>query len=261
MSSIISVLGRWRLNEYPEWILESTERIVHLSPRTQGKVYALRGVASSDLDIVVTDDVESPRDARDRVVVEVATKEGKYDGAIRDRILLRRIPEHQTRELLRADVCVSEFEDSVDVGVIEGGVAVLERAAWRATYRLWTHLLTDVSRAGDIILWHWRRWYQFLDEGEVRAIAGGFVDEAVGLTLAEANRLASRRLYSLARESGWRKLTLREQRAWGLVGQWHPESRVIQARNSRAGVGEHTVLSATLADHLACWIDERGRQE
>jgi hypothetical protein len=255
MSTIVTSVGRWVLSEYPDWRLESTERVVHLSPRTRGAVYALRGVASSELDIVVTDDVDVPRDIRDVIVLEISRKAGKYDGAERDRLLLRRLPSHQARELVRAELCVSSGDGCVFVAVVEHPGGELERVGWRREYRQWTHVLADTERAGDIVIWHWQRYYRFLDEGEVRAIADGFGDEAVGMTLAEANRLASRRLYALARECGWRKLTLREQAAWGLDGQWHPESRVAAARGSRTGVGEHTVLSATMAEHLDGWLD------
>jgi hypothetical protein len=46
MTHIITAVARVALPEWPELELESTERTVHLSPRTSGRVYAIRGVAS-----------------------------------------------------------------------------------------------------------------------------------------------------------------------------------------------------------------------
>jgi hypothetical protein len=235
--------------------LEPTERVVHLAPTVRGSVHALVGVASSDVDVVVTDDFFEPRSERDETIAIVSKKSGKYDGAIRDRILLRRVPGHQARDIPVGTIHATKYGSELDVCVMAD-----DHRVWRATYRRWTHALTDTPHAGDIVRWHWRRYYSFLPEAEVATYASGFGARAEGLTLAAANRLASRELYAMARSAGWRKLTLREQSAIGLEGQWHRDEAVSAARargRSRSGCGEHTTLSATVAEHLDGWIDGR----
>jgi hypothetical protein len=254
MAKPIIMLGRYRLSNDPELDLDALQRTVHLSPTVQGRAHTLRGVASNELDIVLTDDFEIAVDDRDLQVVEISRKSGKYDGKERDRIVLRRLPGHQARRLPSAEL----YTLGEDTGRVELVIESDGSVVWAGSYRRWTHELTDEAHAGDIVLWHWRRYYPFLAEAEVRAIAGAFGAEVIGRTLADANRLASRRLYALARESGYRKLTLREQRAWGLEGQWHHESRVAQARERRGhctGTGEHTRLSAKMAEHLEGWLN------
>lgn len=228
--------------------LEPTERTVHLAPQVSGMVYAIIGVASSDVDVVVTDDFYTPRDLRDVQIASVSKKSGKYDGAIRDRVVLRRIPGHQARDLPEGAVWAEQYGDQVDLHV----------GPWIGTYRSWTRELTDPAHAGDIVRWHWRRYYSFLPEIDLASYAADFGSRVVGLTLAAANRLASRELYAMARAAGWRKLTLREQAALGLEGQWHRDAAVAKARaagRTRSGCGEHTLLASSMAAHIADWID------
>jgi hypothetical protein len=252
-------ISRIRLTEFPELELEYTERVVHLSPTVTGRVYALRGVASSDVDIVITDDAESPRDDRDALIAIVSKKSGKYDGAVRDRLLLRRVPGHQARDVPAGIVYAEYYGSECDL-VVAADDDPPTPDLWRGTYRAWTHELTDTTHAGAIPRWHWRRYYSFLPEADLESYAACFGERAVGLTLAEANRLASRELYAMARAAGWRKLTLREQQSLGLEGQWHRDEVVAEHRASRAarsGCGEHTLLSATMAEHLEGWLDSR----
>jgi hypothetical protein len=254
MKKPIEEICRIQLLSPPELDLESTERRVHLAPTVSGQCYALRGVASSDIDIVVTDDFDFPRDDRDVMVAIISKKSGKYNGAVRDRILLRRQPSHQCRELPVGDLWSDVYGSERDVVITVDGQDI-----WRATYRVWTHELTDAEHAGQIVRWHWHRYYAFLGKANIESLAAHFGDRAIGHTLAEANRLASRELYGMARAAGWRKLTLREQASLGLEGQWHRDEVVAEHRASRAsrsGCGQHTLLSATMAEHLEEWLDE-----
>jgi hypothetical protein len=252
MKKPITVLARLRSEEPVDLPLEPIDRRVHISPTITGTVHAIIGIATSDVDVVVTDDYYEPRHPRDECIAEISKKHGKYDGRERDRVLLRRLPGHQTGELTTATLDVLRTDDGRALVVAtdtEGDTL------WSGVYRRWTHELTDAEHAGDIVLWHWRRYYSFLSEVEVRSLAKGFPTEAAGLNLAQANRLASRRLYALAREAGWRKLTLREQTKWGLGGQWHREAEIASARGlSASGCGERTILSATMAEHLEGWV-------
>lgn len=264
MTKPVVVYGRYRMLGEFDAELQRLRREVHLSRRVSGSVYALRGVATNELDIVVTDDFDSPLDTRDIRVVEVARKSGKYDGKERDRLLFRRMPDHQAKDFPQAEVyLLGEGTAQVEV-VVEGYDAVedADRRYWVGTYRLWTDRLEDPEKAGDVMLWHWRRYYSFLCETEVRSAVKSFTATVIeqGLNLAEANRFASRELYSMARAAGYRKLTLREQVSWGLNGQWHKQEAVAEARLSRSGrhgCGEQTTLSATMAVHLDGWVDQR----
>jgi hypothetical protein len=257
MRKPIEEVVRAQLVEIPELDLEKLDRRVHLAPTVSGTVHALTGVASSDVDIVVTDDFFDPSDDRDVPIVAVARKRGKYDGQERDRLVLRRLPGHQIRDLPAATLAAEEYGSEVDVVVYsEDGSGDL----WRGTYRLWTHQLTDISAAGRIVRWHWRRYYPFLSEADIGTYADGFGGRVVGLTISQANRVASRELYAISRAAGWRKLTLREQEALHLDGQWHRDEVVLARRADhahRSGCGERTLLSASLAEHLEGWLDGR----
>jgi len=253
MRKPITTFIRVRLDAPPELPLEVLDRVVHLAPTVTGQCYALVGVASSDIDVVISQDAYDPRDPRDELVAELAEKTGKYDGSVRDRLLIRRLPGHQTRDLQTGTVELVDYDGQADLVITkEDGTAT------RRTYRRWTHELTDSPHAGSIVRWHWRRYYPFLPEAEITTLADGFGERAAGLTLAAANRLASRELYSMARAAGWRKLTLREQTALGLEGQWHRDEVVAQRRADqahRSGCGERTLLAASMASHIADWMD------
>jgi hypothetical protein len=59
MRKPIEAVVRAQLVEIPELELEELNRRVHLAPTVSGTVHALTGVAFSDVDIVVTDDLLS----------------------------------------------------------------------------------------------------------------------------------------------------------------------------------------------------------
>jgi hypothetical protein len=241
--------------EFEGFEFEQLERKVHLAPTLTGQVYAITGVASSDIDIVITDDWGTPRNKRDVQVIIASKKRGKYDGKERDRLLFRRFPGHQTTNWPSGELVCDRYGSELDLCIVVGNTC-----PWRATYRVWTHQITDILHAGDIVKWHWQRYYSFLPAADVLTYAEGFHHRCVGMTLASANRLASRELYDIARAAGWHKLTLREQSALGLEGQWHNEETVLKARahgRLNNGVGEHTTLSSSMAKHLEEWIDER----
>jgi len=107
----------------------------------------------------------------------------------------------------------------------------------------------DLSR---VIWWHWCRYYGGGRRGEARhgPLGEHYDDVSVlahsldwarrpdgesmlgeggrplpGVTLSELNRAASRALYRLARDLGWRKLTRRERARLGIHGgQWVREA-------------------------------------
>jgi hypothetical protein len=212
-----------------DFALESTESVVWLSRTCRGTVSGLLGVSTGDCDVVVVDDFFSGR-GRWKQVVEVSTKTGKFDGSKRIRLLFRLLPEESANMLRPVTIAVSPDGDcpcSVTVRDRYAGGEVL----WSQSFARFSHRLTDPGHAGDILTWHYKRYYAFLAWCDVADLAGSFGESAVGLTLSEANRLASRQLYERARIQGWRKLTLREQSRWDLKGQWHRDDECMSARD------------------------------
>jgi hypothetical protein len=213
--------------------LESTHNVVWLSRTIKGVVSGLLGVPTGDIDIVVVTDFFSGR-GRWVQVLEVSNKTGKFDGAKRIRLLFRLLPEEQAKNLRPITIDVSPDEHvpcTVTVSDRFAGKEVL----WSQSFSRYSYRLSDASHAGDILTWHWQRYYRFLPWCDVEDLARDFGDIAVGLTLSEANRVASRQLYQRAREQGWHKLTLREQSRWQLRGQWHQEEDITAARVKLAG--------------------------
>jgi hypothetical protein len=211
-----------------KFALEATENVVWLSRTIHGVVSGLLGVSTGDIDVVVVDDFFTGR-GRWAQVLEISHKTGKFDGAKRIRLLFRLLPEEQARDLRPITVEVSADE------IVPCTVTVYDRFAggdilWSQSFARYSHRLTDPVHAADILTWHWTRYYRFLPWCDVEDLARDFGNTAVGLTLSEANRLASRQLYQRARDQGWHKLTLREQSRWGLKGQWHRDEDYIDAR-------------------------------
>jgi hypothetical protein len=208
--------------------LECTENVVWLSKTQRGTVSGFLGVATGDVDCVVVDEFFDRRPGWSQVV-EISIKTGKYDGAERIRVLFRILPEEQARDLRPVSVSVSD-DDSVPLVVTVSDRYVNKEVIWTQRFARHTHRLTDERRAADILTWHWTRYYRFLPWCDVQDLALEFSSHVIGLTLSEANRVASRQLYARAREQGWRKLTLREQTRWGLRGQWHSDADCVTAR-------------------------------
>jgi len=219
--------------------LEETENSNWISRTQRGVVYTIKGVPSSDLDILIVPE----QDGMVRVL-DIGVKTGKYGGN-RNRITVRNVPLHQTYGL----PCVAVWFELL------GAHAVIHIGDDTYTFGRYRTDLDSSSNLEKIIRWHYSRYYRMLSESDVRATEVEFRDivESSSMTLAEANRLASRLLYRIARGSGYRKLTLREQRKLGLVGQWHPEAEYAAAHNriqsskySPTGASEYSLRAANL---------------
>lgn len=223
------VIFKGKLNRCPQFKTESTSREVWISKLVKGSVVGLPGVSTGDLDIIIADDFVIPQNVKDVQVCEVMEKIGKFDGAMRIRICLRRLPGHQTNNLPVVDLVIPE-ENAIPctVKVQSEGSDI-----WLYKFVRYSHTLTDPQKAGNIIKWHWSRYYNFLQHSDITDLEMTFHCQVLNLTLSEANRLASRLLYARARELGWSKLTLREQKRFGLSGQWHREDAIVSARYAR----------------------------
>lgn len=211
--------------------LETMDQRIYLTKRVSGPRYSFRGVPSSRVDIVVADDVRAPKDPRDIIVLEICRKTGKYSGNVRHRWVLRRLKHHQGAGLpAYSSIPVNETAENLHFEVDMG----------YSYPRLREQL--DGYQVARIVMWHYRRYYSHLSEHEpeVRALADAF--DPGDVTLAEANRLASRCLYDLSREMGWRKLTLKEREKLGRVdaAQWQKSERVEEWRHLHS-VSQHTL--------------------
>jgi len=228
-------------------LLEPTADRVWLSRTVCCDRCTLRGVPAKRVDVLVErlDPTVPGRWYGEHVLIEVGRKEGRFDGATRGRIVVRR----QVAGLPcdRGTLTATEADGRVVIDLD------------RSVHGLWhfeaKQLRTDLAgyEMGRIISWHWTRYFQFLDwSPDVHALADSF-SMPEGATLSDANREASRRLYRLARDLGWRKLTLREQAKLRLTGQWHRAEVCAAAVDSRPaypldGVGQYT-------HELARWAD------
>lgn len=238
-------------------ILEATGDPVHLSRKVVCDRYTLRGVPGKLIDICISRTVQTPGRL---ICLELMEKSGRYDGATRVSINFREWNPrskiymdslNQPREITPGSV--RAFPETR--GAFSGIVVSIESGtlAWSR----WFPTLKSDLEGYDlkaIILWHWSKYYNFLQPDDARSLAAEF--EIVcprNLTLAEANRLASRMLYRLARDQGWRKLTLREKKRYGLedIGQWIRADiiesiRVKMGLSSRpSGVGDYTDSAAS----------------
>jgi hypothetical protein len=220
--------------------LEETKSVNWISRTQRGIVYTIKGVPSSDLDILIVPEQECM--VR---VLDLGLKVGKYGGN-RHRITVRNVPLHQAYGLS----CVAVWFELSDAN------AVIHIGDDAYTFGRYRTDLDSSSNLEKIIRWHYSRYYRMLSENDVRATEVEFRDivESSSMTLAEANRLASRLLYRVARRCGYRKLTLREQRKLGLSGQWHSEAEYAAAHNriqsskySPTGASEYSLRAANLA--------------
>lgn len=130
----------------------------------------------------------------------------------------------------------------------------LTGGGWLEAYPMLRSDLTDYNLP-RIVMWQWTRYYSVcVERADAEQIAEVFaaMPEVRSMTLAEANRLASRILYDAARRAGWRKLTLREARLYRLdAGGWVHQEKLDRLRaemglpvRNPAGVGDYTQQAA-----------------
>jgi len=219
--------GSIELTEFPR-TLEQTDNHVWISKTQHGPVSGLLGVSTSLIDVVVCDHFfdEDPRTSQ---VVELSHKTGKFDGNVRFRLLLRRYPIKQA-EGLRAVTLEISPDAEVPCTVRLRDRYVDQEPVWEQAFIRYSRRVKDIEHSGDILVWHWQRYYRFLCWVDVQDLVTDFSERVLGLTLSEGNRLASRTLYSRARELGWHKLTLLEQAKLDLSGQWHRDDELVAAK-------------------------------
>ena len=235
----------------PRGGLEYTTQQVWISRQTACDRVGWRGVPLSRVDLLIDQRLRegvSPDDPRDLVVLEVREPPGRYSGEVRDRLTWRI---HHGRDL-GADGCRAEDLPRAKLDVEEGhdGQTVVTlttgdgEVAWERTFARSRWECDGELAPARLVTWCWQRHYQHLRWDDVSALAEAYQIHASD-TVSQALREASRQLYRLSRDLGWRKLTLRERRKlWGADGadrpQWHRMDD-LALRYADLGIG----LSAT----------------
>jgi len=222
-----------------DW-LEPCGHAIWLSRTTRCARHNIIGVPAKRIDVLVQDGI----DAEDGLVCcEVVRKTGKYDGAVRTRLTLRR--HHTGYDAVEARLTV-DMGEKCTVRITRGGDTL-----WSQSF---DRLRATASPHGvrDLVMWHWSRYFRHLESSTAEGVADELVIEE-GTTITAANRLASNRLYEESVALGWRKLTARERERLGFLadaGAWQREDVVAERRAARAGLGsptgcgEYTLASA-----------------
>lgn len=254
--------------------LEETGRWTYVSTHRRCLTFGVRCVPSGALDVIVderllrllecSNDIQlvTPKDGRNRILLQVVQKPGKYSGRVRRRLAIRLASSETIRALdskYVAFACQRLAGSHVTMSM-----SMQSGAEWFETFPLTTGLF-ELTRAGRLVNWHFARYYPNLHRddpllADVRALADGPVEmwlthPRTGLpyeqevSVTTANRAAGRALYRIFRNAGWRLLTNRERTSLGLHehgGHWVPADVYEAAQQRKHGltVGEATLRAA-----------------
>ena len=233
-------------------LLEPLEQFDRRGPEfTRARRYTFVGTNTSNVDVLVSE----PQGAEVWPVLRIEHKAGRYDGAVRCRLIIRWYTANGIKAFSPPATDVAVEISGAELHLkINGSVM----ATWRYTRPMVRGAGAD--EMAPIILWHWERWYRFLPEEDVRALAAAVATSwgSEPPTLAQCNRAASRALYRLARDLGWRKLTQREREKLALDSMWVRAETYAEAQSRRAdrwatGAGEYSLYES------APRVDERAQ--
>ena len=248
--------------------LEATEDLVWLSRSQRGYRHTLCGVPARRVDVVIIDGYGVDQSSADAIregrpsqwcIVEIGRKSGRFDGAKRDRITVRPyvrgyalqmglMPGRLFLTAQETPGCVSR-EVRVHMETAEQDGTPLR---WSRSYQR-LRWAPDPSRAArDVVMWHATRYFPAALRDEAEALASSWTwpvyeggpRAGQPVTLAEANRSADRALYRMARDAGWRKLTLRERGrlGWTKGPQWRRQddvlARLVELGHTASGAGD-----------------------
>lgn len=242
------LLGRYLTPTTPADLLaelEPTEQRIYLCRTVVCDRFLLRDVPGKHIDFLIESDDSPNRSKEYGWLVEIGDKTGKYDGAIRRRLTLRRYkPSLRLVQWRAIEIQRTDRQTTVMVGDHHG---VYDRLRGDL----------DPERGGvrEIVWWHVHRYYvhlrQWGHDSEIESLIGELDEDPATylLSLSAANRLVSRRLYRLSRELGWRKCTLRERTKLGIPDwpQWIRIS-VLDDIYQRDGASEASHRAAELGD-------------
>lgn len=252
--------------------LETTEDAVWLSRTQRGLRCTWRGVPAKRVDLVVIDGYGldgSSRASREEgrqspvCIVEICRKSGRYDGAERDRITVRPyVRPYAVQARIQAGrlfVLAPEAPGNVaptvrvrlDTCDANDGTPL----RWEREYQRLRWAPDPAADPRAVVMWHATRYFPAALADDAAALASSWTwptrDNGEPATLAEANRAADRALYRMARDAGWRKLTLRERRklGWEEAPQWHRQdeilARLAELGHTATGTGDWSRDEAT----------------
>lgn len=197
----MEIIKRFRITSVPELPLERMHHKVRIKSTVLDR-YNFLGVSAKNIDVCIQDGAN---------VCELVRKAGKYDGNIRYRLTFRKFSVKDASQLEIGQVC------SLGPGAISvDGMELL--------FPYHNPKLGNEENVKRIFLWHLHKFYRFLLrelpgsdlDSEADSWAFTFLETEADPTITKANRSASRWLYRLARNLGYRKMTLRERVAAGL---------------------------------------------
>jgi hypothetical protein len=211
------------------------------------RVCTLVGVPGKYLDLLLPEVTPLPM-----IAVEIGVKLGSFDGAKRWRITFRswnkESAEGKTPNFSnpgRGKLSIEEDEPDYTALLARwysGGI-------WAASFPRLRYLIDERTDLLGIFMHQAKSWFPFLlrnhgedvrQAGEVWA-ALPFIQGCKDLVVL--NRTASAALYDLASNMGWRKLTLRDKRRYGLTDNspsWHRADGLLLSRSYKGqitGVG------------------------
>lgn len=228
--------------------LERTQDRVWLSKTESCLRYTIRGIPAKRTEFSVTETIDPDR----TLVLEIAEKTGHYNGSVRIVYTLRNWSPQQMSYSDSSNRLVFVGKNGrLMLSLTEGEATIIcawNDGGWTETYQRLRSDLTGYDFAA-VVIWHWRRYYHHLNYNDARLLADGFLSlhpECVSLTLAEVNRLASRELYTLSTELGWKKLTDRDRKrinmanlhSWVYKDEYYSMLPIRQP--SSTGCGEYT---------------------
>lgn len=246
------------LSDIENWPLESCGQDIWLSRTVKCARMNLVGLPAKRLDVIIDRAlVDNELSGDEPIVCEIGRKIGKYDNRERIRICFR---EYGPR--LANDPTYTKTEGRIRVSAVESdymleATDIKYNVLWQETLpRLRAY--ANPGAAGEILMWHWSRYFRHLPADEIEDIASHF-KLPEGLSITAANRMASNLLYSESRGRGWSKLTVRERERLGLDGGPWIRTDVVAIRRAErmgcdpSGTGEYTrdaakPLQASIAD-------------
>lgn len=229
----------------------------------------LTGVPQKQLSILVDQRIRQGAIPAGYVpVLMVCRKRGRYGGEERDHLVIRAMQLKDAKKMMAAKLAACwESDPKWEHGYRKVEVA-WDGGWWDRRLKCLRSSLTP-GHEGRIIHWH-ARFYPHLPQPEIDALAAAWTPPE-GCDLNAANRAASRELYRLSRDLGWRKLTLRERKKLGYEGgQWVDDQTYARLQSGRERhwpharpapwIGEATLVAAAgpeVTRGSTSWCDDR----
>jgi hypothetical protein len=214
------------------WVLASIEDLrrelvrcedqstVHISRECICDRFAFRGVPARAVDVLIDQRILNHVDDDLPLVLSRSLKAGKYDHAVRDRWLVRRMRAHSAAQqnIPDAECLLSNSRDKLVIRVLIDG-----RVVSPADY----DRLPPIDASYDqtaCVKRNWTRYFRHLDwETDVAPRLDAYESLAIDpdrTTLSELNMHASRWLADVSYQLGWSRVIAKAAERRGL-GLWH----------------------------------------